>query len=58
MLQLSLIMALSGLSELEIRRNLTLEEEKEKATSPTLDSSDEFTKTKYLLYGLDLEEQQ
>ena len=48
---------LPGPSELEIRRRLTLEEEGEVASTAT-DSSDKFTKTQYLLYGLDLEEQQ
>jgi hypothetical protein len=57
-------MVLPGPSESEIRKRLTLEEEKEekeeKATvaSSAITSSDAFTKTKYLLYGLDLEEQQ
>lgn len=46
-----------GLSELEIRRRLTLEEEKEELVSTEVDSNDNFTETKYLLYGLDLEEQ-
>ena len=55
---LLLILVLPGPSELEIRRRLTLEEEKDDAASTTIDSSDEFTETKYLLYGLDLEGQQ
>jgi len=58
MLWLLLIPELLGLSELEIRRRLTLEEEKDELTSAAIDSSDNFTETKYLLYGLDLEEQQ
>jgi hypothetical protein len=47
-----------GLSESQIRRHLTLEEEKEMVTSTAVDSDKEFTETKYLLYGLDVEEQQ
>ena len=47
-----------GPSELEIRRRLTLEEEEGEVTSTMMDSSDKFTTTKYLLHGLDLEEQQ
>ena len=43
---------------MEIRRQLTVEEEKGELASAALDSSDSFTETKYLLYGLDLEEQQ
>ena len=54
---LVLILEFLGLSESEIRRRLTLEEEKESFASAT-DSSDESTETKYLLYGLDLEERQ
>jgi len=54
-----LILVLSGPSESEIRRRLTLEEERDAAAaSTTIDSVDDFTQTKYLLYGLDLEEQQ
>ena len=53
-----LILVLSGPSELEIRRRLTLEEEKDEVTSVTINSIDDFTQTKYLLYGLDLKEQQ
>jgi hypothetical protein len=52
-----LILVLSGPSELEIRKHLTLEEEKDSIASATIHSSDDFTETKYLLYGLDLEEQ-
>jgi len=52
-----LIHILSGPSELEIRRRLTLEEEQDEAMSTAIDSVDGFTQTKYLLYGLDLEEQ-
>ena len=51
-----LILGLLGLSESEIRRHLTLEE-KDDLTSAETDSGDNFTETKYLLYGLDLEEQ-
>lgn len=43
---------------MEIRRRLTLEEEKDEIASATIDSNDDFTETKYLLYGLDLKEQQ
>jgi hypothetical protein len=57
-LEASLILILPGPSELEIRRRLSLEEEKDKAASTTIDPSDDFTETKYLLYGMDLEEQQ
>ena len=35
-----------------------MEEEKSELASAALDSNDSFTETKYLLYGLDLEEQQ
>ena len=48
----------SGLLELEIRRRLTLEEETEGLISTDVESSDDFNETKYLLYGLDLEEKQ
>ena len=48
----------AGPSEIEIRRRLTSEEEKDELTSATIDADDDFTETKYLLYGLDLEEQQ
>ena len=48
----------TGPSEAEIRQNLTLEEEMEEITSSKIDSTDSFTETKYLLYGLNLEEQQ
>lgn len=48
----------TGPSEMEIRRRLTLEEEKDEIASATIDSNGDFTETKYLLYGLDLEEQQ
>lgn len=57
-LRSSSIHILSGPSELEIRRLLTLEEEKDEAASTAADPVDGFTQTKYLLYGLDLEEQQ
>lgn len=53
-----LILVILGPSESEIRRRLTLEEEKDEVTSIAIDSIDDFTQTKYLLYGLDLEEQQ
>ena len=42
---------------MEIRNRLTLEEEEEFA-SATVDADGDFTETKYLLYGLDLEGQQ
>lgn len=35
-----------------------MEEEKDKLSAAAVDSSDDYTETKYLLYGLDLEEQQ
>ena len=53
-----LILKFSGLSESEIRRRLTLEEERELLASTVVDSDDYFTETKYLMYGLDLKEQQ
>ena len=56
MLLLLFILEFSGLSESEIRRRLTLEEENSMVDSPVIDSDDDFTATKYLLYGLDLEE--
>jgi hypothetical protein len=43
---------------MEIRNRLTLEEEEEEFASATVDADDDFTETKYLLYGLDLEGQQ
>ena len=49
-------MVLSGPSELEIRRRLAMEEEKDEVASGAIDSIDGFTQTKYILYGLDLEE--
>ena len=53
---------ISGPSELDIRKRLTAEEEKEQLASTAaeswVDSADNYTKTKYLLFGLDLEEQQ
>ena len=52
-----LILVLQGPSELEIRKHLTLEEEKERISSTTVHSGDDSTETKYLLCGLDLEEQ-
>lgn len=48
----------TGPSEAEIRQHLTLEEEMEEIASNKIDSTDSFTETKYLLYGLDLEERQ
>ena len=45
-------------SEMEIRRCLTLDEEKDELASTMIDADDDFTETKYLLYGLDLEDQQ
>ena len=53
-----LTLVLPGPLELEIRRRLTLEEEKDDLASALTDPKDDFTETKYLLYGLDLEEQQ
>ena len=47
----------SGLSELDIHKHLSLEEEKDDVASTAIDSCGDFTETKYLLYGLDLEEQ-
>lgn len=35
-----------------------MEEEEEELAPATVDSGDNFTETKYLLYGLDLEQQQ
>ena len=35
-----------------------MEEEKDAVASTMINSSDDFTTTKYILYGLDLEEQQ
>ena len=58
LLRLHLIVELSGPSELEIRRRLTLEEEKDGLAFTVVDLCDDFTETQYLLYGLDLEEQQ
>ncbi|KAF9782642.1 hypothetical protein BJ322DRAFT_1022239 [Thelephora terrestris] len=46
----------SGLSESQIRRRLSLEEENEELTSAAMGSEDDFTETKYLLYGLDLKD--
>lgn len=43
---------------MEIRRRLTLDEEKDELASTMIDADDDFTETKYLLYGLDLEDQQ
>lgn len=57
MLWLNLILEFSGLSESEIRRRLTLEEEQDALVSTIVDPDDNFTETKYLLYGLDLEDQ-
>ena len=48
----------AGPSELEIRRRLTLEAEEDELASAVVDLDDTFTETKYLLHGLDLEEQQ
>ena len=55
---LLIILGLSGPSESEIRMRLTLEEESDGLTSTVIESVDDFTETKYLLYGLDLEERQ
>ena len=48
----------TGPSETEIRKRLTLEEEMDGLTSTTVDFNSPFTETKYLLYALDLEEEQ
>ena len=48
----------TGPSETEIRKRLTLEEEKDKRSFTTVNSDSHFTETKYLLSALDLEEQQ
>ena len=48
----------AGPSESEIRQRLTLEQEEDELASTAVDLDDTFTMTKYLLYGLDLEEQQ
>ena len=53
-----LILYQQGRLESEIRRQLTVEEEKDELASTVVDSSDGFTETRYLLYALDLEEQQ
>jgi len=46
---------------LDIRKRLTAEEEKEQlasaATESWVDSNDDYTETKYLLFALDVEEQ-
>ena len=59
---LSLLIQQQGPSESDIRKRLAAEEEKEQfasaAVEPQTESKDDFTETKYLLYGLDLEEQQ
>ena len=47
-----------GPSESEIRKRLALEEEKEEVASAAPNPGDDFTETKYLIYGLDLEERQ
>ena len=43
---------------METWRCLTLDEEKDELASTMIDTDDDFTKMKYLLYGLDLEDQQ
>lgn len=48
----------AGPSESEIRRRLTLEEEKDGLAFAEVDGDDAFTKTKYLLFALNLEDQQ
>ena len=48
----------TGPSESDIRKRLTLQEEKDELASAAIEADDVFTETKYLLYGLDLEEQQ
>ena len=53
-----LILELSGPSELEIRRRLTLEGEQDDLDPIAIDLDGDFTETKYLLFGLDLEGQQ
>lgn len=57
-LSLSLILYQQGPSESEIRRRLTAEGEEGELVSIVIDPSDDFTETRYLLYGLDLEQQQ
>jgi hypothetical protein len=52
------IVIFPGPSESEIRQHLSLEEEADEVASKKIDSTVDFTETKYLLYGLDLEEQQ
>jgi len=47
-----------GPSESEIRNRLTLEEEMEDLASIAIDSDDKFTMTKYISFGLELEERQ
>ena len=58
LLRLLLILGLSGRSESEIRNRLTLEEESDRLASTVIESTDDFTETKYLFYGLDLEGKQ
>ena len=53
-----LILELPGPSELEIRRRLTLEGEHDELDPIAIDLNGDFTETKYLLFGLDLEGQQ
>ena len=52
---------ISGPSELDIRKRLTAEEEKEQLASTAAeswaDSASDYTETKYLLFRLDFEEQ-
>lgn len=52
-----MILELPGLSESQIRKRLSLEEEEALASAAVV-PDDDFTETKYLLHGLDLEEQQ
>lgn len=53
---------MKGPSELDIRKRLTAEEEADQLNSTAVEalveSSNDYTETKYLLYELDLEEQQ
>jgi len=48
----------TGPSESDIRKHLTLEEEKDGLAFAIIDGDDAFTRTKYLLFALNLEDQQ
>ena len=47
-----------GPSESDIRKRLTLEEEKDGLAFAIADGDDAFTRTKYMLFALNLEDQQ